>query len=546
VNTAFGLSERRTALDTLAREGTELLVIGGGITGAGILRDAALRGLSVSLIERGDFASGTSSHTSKMIHGGLRYLAEGALSVTRESCLERDLLARLNPLLVRPLPFMFCSFAGGVAPWKMLSGLSLYAALAGFRGGAFRLLSRAQIGELSRDLRKEGLRAAGLYHDQQVDDARLVLETIKDGRRVGGAAISYCEALRLRAQPDGSTLVTARDALSGREVTLRAGRVINASGPSVDRVRERERPLLTRELRPAKGVHVVIARSRVHADAAVSFQAADGRHMFLCPYDDVHLIGTTDTFTDDIDEPRVRTGDVAYLLAAANHAFPGVNLGTPDVLSVYAGVRPLVASEDAATPASSVSREHRITEDESGLLSIAGGKLTTYRRMAEQIVDRVVKKLPAARKSQLRPCATQRRPLRDDGFDHAGLAAELNARFSLAPKTCTALLRRYGADSLSLLERAAPEDRAPLSGGRFLRCEIAFSFTHECAANLSDVLERRLRAAVFAQGQGLSDLDQSAEVAARVRDLDAHEIEAEKQAYRVRVQTRYRVAPEGS
>jgi glycerol-3-phosphate dehydrogenase len=546
VRNAWSLEERRAALQALARDGAELLIIGGGITGAGILRDAALRGLKVCLVERGDFASGTSSHTSKMIHGGLRYIAEGALGVTRESCLERDLLARLNPLLVRPLPFMFCSFADGVAPWKMLAGLSIYATLAGFRGGGFRLLSREQIAALSRDVRKDGLRAAGLYHDQQVDDARLVLETIKDARRAGGEAISYCEALRLVSLGDGATLVTVRDALSAREWTVRAERVINATGPSVDQLRERERPLATRELRPAKGVHLVIARSRLHADAAVSFQAADGRHMFLCPYEDVHLIGTTDTFTRDLDEPQVSLADAQYLLAAANHAFPNARLSLRDLVSVYAGVRPLVSAADATAPASSVSREHRISEDPSGLLSIAGGKLTTYRRMAEQIVDRVVAKLPEARRARLARCTTRLRPLRDDSFDQTALSTELAARFALAKETCAALLRRYGADALDMLEAAPVADRAPLSGGRFLRCEVAFSFTHECAASLSDVLERRVRAAVFSIGQGLSDLDQSADVAARARGLDQASTEAEKRAYRARIQTRYRIVEEGS
>ncbi len=550
----WSLAHRRAALDALARDGVELLVIGGGITGAGILRDAALRGLSVALIERGDFASGTSSHTSKMIHGGLRYLAEGALSVTRESSLERDLLARLNPSLVRPLPFLFCSFADGVAPWKVLAGLSLYSLLSSFRGGGFRLLSPAKIAALSRDLRSEGLRTAGLYHDQQVDDARLVLETIKDARRAGGEAVSYCEALQLAPSEAGAMLVTVRDALSGRTLSLRAGRVINATGPSVDRVRERERPLATscsraeprastRELRPAKGVHAVIARSRVHADAAVSFQAADGRHMFLCPYEDVHLIGTTDTFSDELDEPRVSAADVDYLLAAANRTFPRAGLTTRDLISVYAGVRPLVAPPDATTPASSVSREHRITEDASGLLSIAGGKLTTYRRMAQQIVDRVVAQLPAARRERLAPCRTRERPLRDDGFDAAALGSELSARFALEPRLVSALLRRYGVEAVAMLEQAPASERVPLAGGRFLRCEVAFSFSHECAANLSDVLERRVRAAVFARGQGLDDLDQSALAAARALGLDAAGAEAQKQAYRARVQTRYRIAP---
>jgi glycerol-3-phosphate dehydrogenase len=538
---SWSLTERARALDELAARGTELVVIGGGITGAGVLRDAALRGLDSALFERGDFACGTSSHTSKMIHGGLRYLAHGALGVTRESCVERDLLARLNPLLVRPLPFLFCSFDDGVAPWKMLMGLALYAALAGFRGGGFRVLSHADVHALSRDLRAEGLRAAGFYFDQQVDDARLVLETLKDARRAGGEAINHAQVIGLEPLTDGTTRVRVRDELCGREHEVRAARVVNAAGPAVDRVRALAGPLSAHELRPAKGVHLVIPRSRVHADAAVGFQAQDGRHMFLCPYDDVHLIGTTDAFSEEIDEPRVTQADARYLLAAANRAFPGARLGAGDVLSAYAGVRPLVAPLDAAAPPSSVSREHRITEDRSGLLSIAGGKLTTYRRMAEQIVDRIARTLPAARRHALRACQTARRPLRDDGFDAAALGAELAARFGLSAPRVAHLLASYGADALTLLERAPVEQRGAFGSSRLSLCEVAWSLRHECAANLCDVLERRVRVAVFAPGQGLPELDRAAAAAGDVLDWSAARVEEEKQLYRERIARRYRV-----
>jgi glycerol-3-phosphate dehydrogenase len=538
---SWSLAERATALGELAENGTELLVIGGGITGAGVLRDAALRGLRCALLERGDFACGTSSHTSKMIHGGLRYLAEGALGVTRESCVERDLLARLNPLLVRPLPFLFCSFRAGVPPWKMLAGLSLYAALAGFRGGGFRVLSHAEVRALSGDLRSEGLRAAGFYFDQQVNDARLVLETLKDARRAGGEAINHAQVVGLEPCADGVTCVRVRDQLDGREHTLRAARIVNAAGPAVDRVRALAGPLPARELRPAKGVHLVIPRARVHAEAAVSFQAHDGRHMFLCPYDDVHLIGTTDAFTDEIDEPGVTRAEMHYLLDAANHAFPAAQLRESDLLSVYAGVRPLVAPEDAAAPPSSVSREHRITEDASGLLSIAGGKLTTYRRMAEQIVDRVLQGLPPERRRELRPCSTGRRPLRDDSFDAAALGAEIGARFGLSAARVAHLLGSFGADALTMLERAPAEQRAPFAGSRLSLCEVAWSARHECAANLCDVLERRVRAAVFAEGQGLPELERAAAAAAGELGWSDTRIAHEKERYRERIASRYRV-----
>jgi glycerol-3-phosphate dehydrogenase len=519
----------------------DLVVIGGGITGAGVLRDAALRGLKTVLIERHDFASGTSSCTSKMIHGGLRYIAEGQLGVTRESCVERDLLAKLNPQLVQPLPFLFCAFDDGIPVWKMVAGLAIYRALAGFGGGTFSLLKPAAVTTLSRDLRTQGLRAAGLYYDQQVDDARIVLETIKDARRAGGDALCYVQATGFQKR-DGKLLgVRVCDELSGREYAIPATHVVNAAGPSVDRVRDLDGKLSVHELRPAKGVHVVISRERVHADAAISFQARDGRHMFLCPWGDVHLIGTTDAFTDEYDEPRVTQDEVQYLLEAANSAFPRARLTPQDLLSVYAGVRPLVAPPKADVPPSSVSREHRITEDESGLVSVAGGKLTTYRRMAEQIVDRIVARLPVARRRELSACSTRVRPLRDDSFDVRAMSEELARRFALDALTARRLLATWGNEALEMLEQAPREERARIGSSRFVVAEVAWSIERECALHLTDVLERRIRVAVCARGQGLAELELLTRTAARVAGWTDRECREQSQNYRDVVMRRYQV-----
>ncbi|MFT3926754.1 MAG: glycerol-3-phosphate dehydrogenase/oxidase [Myxococcales bacterium] len=537
---SWTLRERHTALERLAREGIELAVIGGGITGAGVLRDAALRGLSCALFEREDFASGTSSHTSKMIHGGLRYIAEGQLGVTRESCLERELLARLNPNLVHPLPFLFCAFENGLKPWQVVAGMSLYSALSGFKSG-FSLLSGDDVERLSRDVRKDILRRAALYHDQQVDDARIVLETVKDARRVGAEAISHADVVGFDKQGERITGLRVRDRLSGREFSIRAGSVVNAAGPSADRVRELDAALAVHELRPAKGVHLVIERSRVHAEAAVAFQAPDKRHMFLCPYQDVHLIGTTDTFTDEIDEPTVTRKDLHYLLAATNRMFSSPPLVEHDVISVFAGVRPLVADAHAEVPASSVSREHRITLDPSGLLSVAGGKLTTHRHMSEQIVDRVLEQLGPERRRSLKPCQTKLRPLRADRFEFGALQAELTQRFELDPGSSARLIGSWGADAVAIFANAPPEQRRPIGSSRYYPCEVARAFSHECAANLCDVLERRVRVAVFARGQGLPELAALAQVAAEVAGWDDARTRDEMQRYRELVQRRYRV-----
>jgi len=538
---SWTLRDRQTALDKLARDGTELVVIGGGITGAGVLRDAALRGLACALFERTDFASGTSSHTSKMIHGGLRYIAEGQLGVTRESCVERDLLARLNPNLVRPLPFLFCSFDDGVPPWKMIAGLSIYSALAGFQGGSFSLLRRSQIETLSRDVRKEGLRAAGLYHDQQVDDARIVLETIKDARRLGAEAIHHAEIIGFEHTQGRVSAVRVRCGLTGREHSIRARAFVNATGPSVDRCRALDQPLTGQGLRPAKGVHVVIARDRVHADAAVSFQAQDGRHVFLCPWQDVHLIGTTDAFSDEIDAPYVRREDVRYLLDAANRAFSRARLTEQDLISVYAGVRPLVADPHADRPPSSVSREHRFTEDASGLISIAGGKLTTYRAMAEETVDRVLGILPRERVAQLRACGTRERPLRDDRFDRADLSTQLSRSFGFDPRMAERLIGTWGGDIVRLLESASSDERRQIGDSRYLFAEVRWSCEEECAAGLCDVLERRVRLAVFARGQGLPQLPDLARIAQDALGLSDARAREEAELYASMVQQRYTV-----
>ncbi len=541
---SWTLKERAEALARLSERGTELAIVGGGITGAGVLRDAALRGLSAALFEREDFASGTSSHTSKMIHGGLRYIAEGQLGVTRESCVERELLARLNPNLVRPLPFLFCSFQQGLAPWKVLAGMTIYSALSGFKSG-FSWLSSEQVEALSRDLRKDLLRRAALYHDQQVDDARIVLETVKDARRVGAEAIPHAEVVGFDKERGRITGLRIRDRLSGQEFSVRADRVVNAAGPSADRLRELDAKLPAHELRPAKGVHLVIERARVHADAAVAFQATDGRHMFLCPYQDVHLIGTTDTFSDEIDEPTVTRAELTYLLASTNRMFASAPLTEEDVLSVYAGVRPLVADPQAMVPPSSVSREHRITLDPSGLLSVAGGKLTTHRRMSEEIVDRVVRELPKARRSSLRPCQTKERPLRDDRFAVPELRRELTQRFGVDAQAARRLISSWGEASVTMFADAPPAQRAPIGSSRYYLCEISRAFSHECAVNLCDVLERRVRVAVFARGQGLPQLEQLAHVAAAAAGWSELRVREEMERYRALVHRRYRVQEPG-
>jgi glycerol-3-phosphate dehydrogenase len=542
---SWGAPERSDDLRAAEREPLDLLVIGGGITGAGVLRDAASRGLRALLVERDDFAAGTSGRSSKLVHGGLRYIAEGQLRVTREACRERDLLVRLNPNLIRPQPFLFPAYAGGSVPlWQVRAALAIYAGLANLRRSArFRMLSPRDACAWSRDLRSDGLLGAGLYWDARVDDARLVLETLRDARAMGAGAVPRAEVVSLLS--DGRRVIGARvrDRDSGRALDLRAEVVVNASGPSVERVRGLSGPRERGELRPAKGVHLVIPRGRLRLDAAVGFEARDGRRVFASPWDDTVLVGTTDAFTDEIDEPVVRIQEVHYLLDAANDFFPDAGLTTNDLCSVFAGVRPLAAGPDETAPPSSVSREDRVECDVSGLISVFGGKLTTHRAVGERIGDRVVRCLSAERRRALQPSATRRLPLRRDDFDADALGHALRERFGVGALQSDHLVCHYGADAETLLEQAPPEWRRPIGSSRFSYAEIAWCWQTECAASLCDLLERRMRMALFAPGQGLPELSRIAEVAARVAGWDAERRRAEARAYVASVQRRYQIQP---
>ena len=520
-------------------------MIGGGISGAGVLRDAASRGLRAFLVERDDFASGTSSRSSKMVHGGLRYIGEGQLAVTREACRERDLLLAQNPNLVRPLPFLFPAYEGSKHPlWQVRGALWTYAALANFRRTArFRMLSAAEVADFSHDLRQEGLRGAGLYWDAQVDDARLVLETLKSARSLGADCANHAEAVEFLRREDGRLCgLRARDRLEGRSVVLRAHAIVNAAGPSVERLRGLDRPVARPELRPAKGVHLVLPRSRIHLQGAITFEGTDRRQLFLEPWDDEFaILGTTDSFTNEIDEPTVSIEDVHYLLAAANDAFPAKGLTTNDIVSVFAGVRPLVDDGSADRPPSSVSREHRIYEDPSGLVSIAGGKLTTYRAMGEALVDRAIRLSPELRGRRIARSRTAAIPLRDDSFERAALEAELRERHHISPRRIDHLVRCYGAAAERMLAEAPEPLRRPIGHSHFTWAEIPHSIRTECPANLCDLLERRMRMALFAPGQGLPEIAQIARVAAEAAGWDAERTRAEAVAYAAAVRRRYQI-----
>ena len=365
-------------LPALANEPFDVLVIGGGIFGAGVARDAALRGLRVALIEQADFASGTSSRSSKLIHGGLRYLEHAAFRLVAESCRERFRLRQLAPHLVKLQPFIFPFQAGDPRPlWKIRAGLQLYDALAGRHSlGRHRRLTNGELTELEPTLQPADRRGAVLYYDCREDDARFCVETIRHAADCGAVCANYCELTGLRQQGDRTIAAQVRDRLTGDEFEIRAQFFVNATGPWLERWAG---PGL---LSPTKGVHLVVpALTRSHA---ITFQARrDGRILFVIPWGDCSLVGTTDT--DWIGNPadaRATSGDVEYLLTEVRRLFPAAE----NPITTFAGVRPLLRSTAAA---SARHREHRILRQGANLFSMAGGKFTTFRLVAQQVVDQL-------------------------------------------------------------------------------------------------------------------------------------------------------------
>jgi len=385
---------RRAKLRRAGSETFDLLVIGGGINGAAIAREAVLRGLSVVLAEKGDFASGTSSRSSKLIHGGFRYLETGDFALVFEASRERDLLRRrLAPHLVEPLRFFFPVYRGApVGLFKLRVGFALYDLLAAFRNIERHRVVRTQAAlEAEPALRAEGLRGGAFYYDCFTDDARLVLENVLAADGAGAVCLNYV-AVEQFVKEDGTLSgAVLRDAdAEGGLVRVRARAVVNATGPWLDRVRVLDDPDAKPVLRPTKGVHLVVPRERIGNRNAIVLRAVrDGRVLFVIPWQDHAIVGTTDTdFEGSPDEVAANAADVEYLLETANYYFPKAALGERDVVSTFAGLRPLIAGVPGESP-SVVSREEMLFESASGLVSIGGGKLTTYRRIAIKVVDRV-------------------------------------------------------------------------------------------------------------------------------------------------------------
>jgi glycerol-3-phosphate dehydrogenase len=479
----------------------DMIVVGGGATGVGVALDAATRGYSVLLLEQSDFGKGTSSRSTKLVHGGVRYLEQGNISLVMEALRERGLLLQNAPHLVHDRAFVVPNYDWWEAPFYGI-GLKVYNLLAGKYGfGASRILSKEETLERLPNINTGGLRGGVIYFDGQFDDSRLLINMVATAWEQGATLLNYVEVTGLTKDGDGFIDgVIARDTESGEEFHAQAEVTINATGPFSDRLRRQADPLAEPIIAPSQGIHLVFDRSFLPGENAIMVpHTSDGRVMFAIPWHNHTLIGTTDTPVDSAAlEPVAMEQEIEFILATAS-LYLARKPTRGDILSVFAGIRPLVKSTGANTAA--LSRDHTIHIEKSGLLTICGGKWTTYRRMAEDCVNQaaMLARLPE------KPCVTE--SLRLHGFHST--ASEFD------------WLRAYGSDAPQIQElmREEPALADPLDPALpYTGAEIVWAARHEMTRTVEDALARRTRA-LFLNAQA------AIRMAPRVAELMARELQ---------------------
>ena len=537
MDASFSHRTRAANLEAMAAEPVDLLVIGAGITGAGAARDASMRGIRTALVDKADFASGTSSRSSRLIHGGLRYLEHGELHLVFEASRERRVLLKIAPHLVWPRSFLFPVYRGQrVQRLRLAAGLWLYDLLATLRNvGRHRMLSKRQLLRDEPSLRRTGLKGGARYWDAQCDDARLALANVKAAHLNGALVANYTAVERFERAGGRVQGAVLRDRLTGRDFRIEARVVVTATGPWSDAVRsEIDGGDL---LRPTKGTHVMVPRSRLGNHEAITLTSPiDGRVMFILPWnEDLSYIGTTDTDCEENPDDLYATAeDVIYLLRSANSVFPTARLQPEDVVATWAGLRPLLRPPDPRDPAS-VSREHRIVEGESGVISIIGGKLTTYRLMAEQLVDTVAKHLNRIDGRPVPPNPrTDRVPLPGgESHDLSVIISELESG-GLATRTATHLARAHGSEApaIARLQEQNRELREPITRGHpAILAELVHAARREMAVALSDFLIRRTHVFYETRDQGAGCVESAARVVAGELGWTDSETEREIERY---------------
>ncbi len=495
---AFSNVNRKENLQKIAKDSYDLVVIGGGITGAGIALDASARGIKVLLLEKGDFASGTSSKSTKLIHGGLRYLKQFDFWLVKEVGSERAIVHKLAPHLVIPEKMLLPLIEGGsYGKWLTSIGLKVYDILAQVSGDDKRqMLEKKEAMKLEPLLPKKILNGAGYYAEYRTDDARLTLENLKTSLQFGAQLFNYAKVTDFIYDDEQVVGVKFTDTIFGDAYNVSSKYVINAAGPWVDELRSVNQSKKGKRLHLTKGVHLVFPKEKLPVKQSVYFDIPDGRRMFAIPRGKVTYVGTTDTnYNLDKDHVTTDIADAIYLVSAVNNMFPDIELELDDIISSWAGLRPLIHEEGKS--ASELSRKDEIFTSDTGLVSIAGGKLTGYRKMAERAVNRIAKKMEEDHDIELAHCTTDKIPLCGNDFKKfKHVKKYINKVFEdlqadkFEQYDAWYLVTTYGKQTESILALYA-RIKGDKPKERMIRAEAQFAIAHEMALNPSDFFIRR-------------------------------------------------------
>ncbi len=498
---------RSDILNEMTTSELDVFVIGGGITGAGIALDAATRGLKIGLVDKQDFGAGTSSRSTKLIHGGLRYLKQGEINLVREVGREREILFRNAPHIVTPEKMLLPLVENGTyGKFATSIGLWIYDWLAGVKREEKRvMLSKQETRKREPLLRSDILKGGGLYSEYRTDDARLTVEVIKTAVSFGARCTNYTELTEFIYHDKKIVGANVVDLLNGKSYQILAKKIINAAGPWVDQLRSKDQSLYGKRLHHTKGVHLVVPYSRLPLRQSIYFDVPGGRMIFAIPRDDTTYIGTTDTdYSESLEKPVVTKEDVQYLLTAVNDMFPTVHLTREDIASSWAGLRPLI-HEDGKS-ASELSRKDEIIVSPTGLITIAGGKLTGFRKMAERVVDLTLKKLVEETGITFTSCKTDSIILSGGKFvTPNGILQYIDEQFrtvkdlGITKIQLTALVRKYGTNTEKIIRnikelqnsKRAMNNKPYDQRYSFLVGELMYGIEEEMVASLSDFLIRR-------------------------------------------------------
>jgi len=534
---------RTVVRQRLREEAFDVVVIGGGITGAGVARDAALRGLRVALLEAQDFASGTSSRSSRLIHGGVRYLEHGHLHLVFESSRERRTLLRIAPHLVRPLSFTWPVYQGArISRFRLSLGLGLYDALAMFRNTRrHERLSRHDVLAKEPGLKADGLLGGARYHDAATDDSRLTLANVVSAVEAGAAVLNHARVTALELVGGRARGLRVRDNVTGDELTVRAETIVNATGPWSDTIRALEAPVTRRSVVASRGAHIAVPRARIGNRGAITMiHPADGRVLFTLPAGEQTIIGTTETATNGSDpESQPSREEVAYLLAAANAYFPGAALNERDVIAAWSGIRPLAQQLSSGDPGSA-SREHTIARGPRGVLHVTGGKLTTYRAMASQVVDMFANARARNEQTAIVPLPGGDRPLEDVLREATGSIDDIAVRDRLVTAYGTRWSDVWALGTLQPALRDRLDDSHPV-----IAAEMAWGVTREMAVTLGDLLIRRTHLAFESADQARSIAPAVASLVAPLLGWSSADRDAALRAYDDEARMMFGVAADG-